>query len=203
MSPKIPHSKKQKHLRWTWRKPPDKPKRPLSAYNLFFADVRRSLLNERCAHGVPKHGLGFGNLARTVATQWKEIDRSRKRQYELQAEIEHEHYQMELARWKLKHACPEPDQVRSCRSTTRRSSDKQTQKAPKKNEEGKASHFARVSSKPDRHNSNRFQGNASRSLPANGQDDAPRLAYRPRQLESQFIVQSVKIKQKETSIGQL
>jgi len=72
MSPPNPHSKKHnKQLRWTWRKPPDKPKRPLSAYNLFFADVRRKLLEQRRGNGAPSHGLGFSNLARTVAKQWR------------------------------------------------------------------------------------------------------------------------------------
>lgn len=72
MSPPSPRSKKHsKQLRWTWRKPPDKPKRPLSAYNLFFADVRRKLLEQRRGNGAPTHGIGFSNLAKTVAKQWK------------------------------------------------------------------------------------------------------------------------------------
>jgi len=102
MSPTSTPAKKTKRLRWSWRKPVDKPKRPLSAYNLFFADVRRKLLNERCRRGSSPKGLGFGNLARTVAAQWKVIDPVRKSDYQRRSRQEHDRYEVEVARWKVK-----------------------------------------------------------------------------------------------------
>jgi HMG (high mobility group) box len=90
-----PTVKKNKVLRWTWRKPKDKPKRPLSAYNIFFADVRQNLIDER---------LGFGSLARTVAEKWKNLDPILKEPYEHKAKLERENYNIELARWKQEQA---------------------------------------------------------------------------------------------------
>jgi HMG-box domain len=105
-----PTIKKNKVLRWTWRKPKDKPKRPLSAYNIFFADVRQNLINDRLqvqsnGQGSPTNGgLGFGSLARTVAEKWKNLDPILKEPYEHKAKLERERYKIILARWEQKQA---------------------------------------------------------------------------------------------------
>lgn len=100
--------------RWIWHKPADKPKRLLSAYDIFFADIRRELLQELYHNGSLAHGLGFGNLARTVSARWKTIDPARKSFYEDRGKIEFQRYQVELARWKRKHegaAISSPEEV--------------------------------------------------------------------------------------------
>ncbi|KAL3942430.1 MAG: hypothetical protein SGARI_000269 [Bacillariaceae sp.] len=91
-----------------WRKPKDMPKRPLSAYNLFFADERKKLLAARAEEtadftnitknifsisapapspDAPSSGkkLGFAGLARTVAARWKTLDDEARSGYEKQA----------------------------------------------------------------------------------------------------------------------
>jgi hypothetical protein len=103
--------KKNKCPKWTWKKPKDKPKRPLSAYNIFFAHVRQNLITERyltqsnAADTRANRPLGFGSMARTVAAQWKVIDANQKVFFEHEASLERERYNIELARWKEVQAC--------------------------------------------------------------------------------------------------
>jgi hypothetical protein len=97
-----------------WRKPKDMPKRPLSAYNLFFADERKKLLaaSEESAELTrvtqdifsntspsPKpqgKKLGFAGLARTVAAKWKGLDAAAKSDYEKQADVEKARYKAQM-----------------------------------------------------------------------------------------------------------
>ena len=81
--------------RWTWRKPKGKPKRPLSAYNIFFADVRQELLTER----TNNRGIGFRNLAQAVAERWKELDPVLKEPYMQKAKLAMARYKEELSLW--------------------------------------------------------------------------------------------------------
>eukprot|EP00549_Striatella_unipunctata_P012221 CAMPEP_0118688440 /NCGR_PEP_ID=MMETSP0800-20121206/8923_1 /TAXON_ID=210618 ORGANISM="Striatella unipunctata, Strain CCMP2910" /NCGR_SAMPLE_ID=MMETSP0800 /ASSEMBLY_ACC=CAM_ASM_000638 /LENGTH=225 /DNA_ID=CAMNT_0006585703 /DNA_START=50 /DNA_END=727 /DNA_ORIENTATION=+ len=72
-------------------KPRDKPKRPLSAYNLFFQDEREKLLV------VGK--VGFAALAKIVAEKWKSLDPISKSKYEAKAAVEKTRYKIELEKW--------------------------------------------------------------------------------------------------------
>lgn len=76
--------------RWTWKKPAGKPNRPLSAYNLFFADVRASL----------ETPLDFVSLASHVAKKWHDIDETTKTTYQARARVEKEKYQKDIIGWK-------------------------------------------------------------------------------------------------------
>jgi hypothetical protein len=83
------------HKKWTWRKPKGKPKRPLSAYNIFFAHVRQDLMSDR----KNKNGIGFQNLAQVVARKWKDLDPTLKLPYIEKANIAKERYKVELSQW--------------------------------------------------------------------------------------------------------
>ena len=84
------------HKKWTWRKPKGKPKRPLSAYNIFFSDVRHDLLTAR----NNEDGIGFQNLAQAVARQWKDLDPELKIPYVEKAKIAMAQYKVKLSLWK-------------------------------------------------------------------------------------------------------
>ena len=104
-----PVSKKPSRKR-KWRKPKDMPKRPLSAYNLFFAHERQKLISSglfqtavsdaglQAAGGDKK--MGFAGLARNVAAKWKSLSPSMRSSYEQQAQIEQERYKSEVVEWK-------------------------------------------------------------------------------------------------------
>lgn len=71
------------------------PKRPLTAYNMFFADLRRRLLSR----GEPK--LGFTELVRHVASQWKQLVPEQKEVFEQKATADRERYERELEQWEF------------------------------------------------------------------------------------------------------
>lgn len=81
----------------------DKPKRPLSAYNLFFQHERAKILQTasqpsykpRRSHGK----IGFADLARSVADKWKSLDESVKGDFISKAAVEKKRYEQELEVW--------------------------------------------------------------------------------------------------------
>jgi HMG-box domain len=104
----------------SWKKPKGKPKRPLSAYNLFFQAERNNLIysmpNVNHAHGYvfneseiksqgrkPHGKIGFAELAQKIAKKWKSLDESEKAVYEARAYIEKESYRKVLENWNLCH----------------------------------------------------------------------------------------------------
>jgi len=82
-----------------WTRPADKPKRPLSAYNIFFAQVRRELQLTTAPYD---RAAGFACLARTVANQWHELSDEQRRPYEQIAAQNKSKYRLALAEWKLR-----------------------------------------------------------------------------------------------------
>mmetsp|Transcript_18691 Transcript_18691/g.51141 ORF Transcript_18691/g.51141 Transcript_18691/m.51141 type:complete len:285 (+) Transcript_18691:111-965(+) len=76
----------------------DKPRRPLSAYNLFFKDQRQELKASAASQG--QKSLGFSNLAKTIAAKWNALDATSKKPYEGLARVEKMAYKKAMAEWK-------------------------------------------------------------------------------------------------------
>jgi hypothetical protein len=81
----------------------NKPKRPLSAYNLFFkAERERILKNIKQPSHKPRrsHGkIGFADLARNVAERWKSLDALERRRFEELATQDKDRYEREVEAW--------------------------------------------------------------------------------------------------------
>lgn len=94
-----------------WKKPRDKPNRPLSAYNLFFARERALMLGDdaptpeqealkKRVHCKTHGKIGFAVMARTIGAKWKTLEPQQKKVFEDMAKKEKERYQVELTAWK-------------------------------------------------------------------------------------------------------
>jgi hypothetical protein len=84
---------------------PDKPKRPLSAYNIFFKFQRKRILAVMPvrASGKPRrsHGkMGFADMARAIAGKWKTITPQEKAVYAELAAVDKRRYIEEMEEWK-------------------------------------------------------------------------------------------------------
>jgi len=88
------------------------PKRPLSAYNLFFQRERQAILGDRLtqefkvtASSKRKHRktygkIGFADMARSIGLRWKQLDSDARREYEKQAKFERERYSKEMEEYR-------------------------------------------------------------------------------------------------------
>jgi len=98
---------KKKRQRKRWKKPKDKPKRPLSAYNLFFAQERIAIkrsLEESSDVSTPKPPiLTFTGMAKHVGAKWKALDSALRKPFEEGARLAKLQYASDVAAWKGKH----------------------------------------------------------------------------------------------------
>jgi HMG-box domain len=94
-----------------WKKPKDKPNRPLSAYNLFFAETRATMLGDdaptpeqealkKRVHCKTHGKIGFAVMAKTIGTKWKALGADEKKVFEDKARKEKDRYLVELSSWK-------------------------------------------------------------------------------------------------------
>jgi hypothetical protein len=101
----------KKRAKKKWKKPKDKPSRPLSAYNLFFQSQRAKMLGadaptdedelrKKRVHCKTHGKIGFAEMARTIGSMWKNLDPAEKKVFEDKARLLKDRYVAELAKWK-------------------------------------------------------------------------------------------------------
>lgn len=74
------------------KKDPSAPKRPLSAYNLFFRDLKEALT----AKG-PAVKKSFEGLGKYVGKEWRKLGEEERKRYEQMAEVDRRRYHREMA----------------------------------------------------------------------------------------------------------
>uniref|UniRef100_A0A7S2R6Z5 HMG box domain-containing protein n=1 Tax=Rhizochromulina marina TaxID=1034831 RepID=A0A7S2R6Z5_9STRA len=84
--PPVPGLKKRRR-----KKDPNAPRRPLSAYNLFYRDLRLELKKQ--AGDQP---LKFDSLVKTVSSRWRQATPEAKAKFELEAKLDNERYYAEM-----------------------------------------------------------------------------------------------------------
>mmetsp|Transcript_14558 Transcript_14558/g.20550 ORF Transcript_14558/g.20550 Transcript_14558/m.20550 type:complete len:464 (+) Transcript_14558:206-1597(+) len=99
------------------KKPKDMPRRPLSAYNIFFKEERAKILGSATAEGHPAtahdndnedrktrapHGkIGFENLAKTIGRRWKSLNPSHLERFKVLAHEDMERYRREMDEYRI------------------------------------------------------------------------------------------------------
>mmetsp|Transcript_25148 Transcript_25148/g.38162 ORF Transcript_25148/g.38162 Transcript_25148/m.38162 type:complete len:313 (-) Transcript_25148:136-1074(-) len=101
--------RKRKSPKVTWKKPQGMPKRPLSAYNLFFRQEREKLLNANRQSNRIMTGIGFAGLARQIAAKWKTLDSETKSFFQSQAWEEKQRYKKQVETWKQRKDYPQAE----------------------------------------------------------------------------------------------
>jgi hypothetical protein len=95
------------------KKPKDQPKRPLSAYNIFFKEERQRILNDipessgelssgrtpptRKRRKNPHGKIGFESLAKTIGQRWKDLDEQQLKYYKDVASTDKKRYRDAMA----------------------------------------------------------------------------------------------------------
>jgi HMG-box domain len=101
----------------------EKPKRPLSAYNIFFKIERQRMIEEQeeqhaavvvakgCGWPARAPKIGFAAMARTISQRWKTIDPLDKQELEYIAAVGRQRYYEEVEEWRRSMRDREDDHI--------------------------------------------------------------------------------------------
>ncbi|KAL3925841.1 MAG: hypothetical protein SGILL_000123 [Bacillariaceae sp.] len=81
------------------KKPKGMPKRPLSAYNLYFQAERFRIIEEQEKEGDDGPKIGFEGLGKIIGKQWRDLSNADKKKYEILAEKDGERYRKEMDKY--------------------------------------------------------------------------------------------------------
>jgi hypothetical protein len=118
---KHPNQPKKPPKKRKWRKPKDMPKRPLSAYNIFFQNERKQLACGKAADDAERSSctsMGFAGLAQNVASKWRSLDSSARAYYEAEAGKDQVRYRQEVDEWKRRKEDRKAEELRERKPTS-------------------------------------------------------------------------------------
>ena len=150
-SPEKDGNKKQtrrKKKRWT--RPSDKPKRPLSAYNMFFAHERIQLLGDampsaaqeamkKKIHCATHRKISFAEMARTIGARWRALGANDKAVYEARARTLKARYLVDVKEWRVKQEREERATMTATATTSNTTKSVTMMSTPKAADKGVAS----------------------------------------------------------------
>ena len=115
------------------KKPKGSPRRPLSAYNIFFKEERIRILASLPKQDAtvkkgsrvrknrsPHHKISFATLGKTIGSRWKQIDKASRAHYDALAKKDSERYAREMKAFQKKQdsstedVCKPPSLPKSC-----------------------------------------------------------------------------------------
>jgi HMG (high mobility group) box len=115
--PNAPESANANKARKIRKKPKDQPKRPLSAYNIFFKEERQRILDEipeqsadaadeakppvkrRKRNRNPHGKIGFESLAKVIGQRWQGLTSEKLEYYKHQSETDKERYRKAMTEY--------------------------------------------------------------------------------------------------------
>ena len=112
-APEDGNKKQTRRKKKRWTRPSDKPKRPLSAYNMFFAHERIQLLGDampsaaqeamkKKIHCATHRKISFAEMARTIGARWRALGADDKTVYEARARTLKARYLVDIKEWRVK-----------------------------------------------------------------------------------------------------
>mmetsp|Transcript_19365 Transcript_19365/g.39299 ORF Transcript_19365/g.39299 Transcript_19365/m.39299 type:complete len:323 (-) Transcript_19365:100-1068(-) len=116
-----PVSKPTKVKKGRRKQPKDKPKRPLSAYNIFFKEERARLLqklDDAKQEKVPEEEsndkktpskIGFENLAKIIGSKWQDLTPTEVEYYKGKANVDMKRYKSEMETYLAKQSAKDND----------------------------------------------------------------------------------------------
>ena len=150
-APEDGNKKQTRRKKKRWTRPSDKPKRPLSAYNMFFAHERIQLLGDampsaaqeamkKKIHCATHRKISFAEMARTIGARWRALGADDKTVYEARARTLKARYLVDIKEWRVKQEREERATMTATAPTPAATTIPSTKSVTKATDQGVASH---------------------------------------------------------------